>query len=128
MAILNGVQGLEVNVRVDGVALQEYQDPDEAEADTATQTMRYIEAISGATFGLQLLFKPKFEPPKYDIGVEISIDGTVLDKPLIKGYRLRCLPFKYYGHERLSEGCKTGSDGTYSLQKFEFADLDISKS
>lgn len=115
MAILNGVQGLEVNVRVNGVALQEYQGPDEAEADTATQTMRYIEATSGATFDLQLLFKPNFEPPKYDVGVDISVDGTVLHRPLIMTYDLRGDSFKRYGHERLSEGCKKRSDWIYSL-------------
>lgn len=127
MAILSGVPGLEANIRVEGIPLEEYQDEHESGPDTPSQVTRFVEATSGATFDIRLYFAPYFQPLENIIGIEIAIDGTVLDKPLIFEDVLEGNYFHNYGHERISQGCKRGSNGSYKLHPFQFAHLDIGK-
>jgi len=78
MAILPDIPGLEVNVRVDGFPLTEYQDPREPHESSGNRTTRYIEATSGTTFDIYVQFNPEFQVPNNAVSLAVWIEGSYL--------------------------------------------------
>lgn len=77
MAIIPGVPGLDVEIKVDDVPLVEYIDEDiEDDANTVT---RYIRATSGGKFTVHWTFQEDFEYREWDINTRLYVDGKRID-------------------------------------------------
>jgi len=120
MAILPGFPGFEVTIRVNGVALQEYQDAYEAEPDTPDRITRYVQATSGAKFDIFFKRQQGFQLPNHEISVDIILDGHCVEKQLILKTQLDSPHFT-----RRVYGALRGSNGNYRLHPFMFSELDI---
>lgn len=121
MAIITGIPGLKVAIRVNQVELQEYQDPDEGE-NTPSRTIKYIQATSGAYFDVFVKLIPgEFKRTTSDISIDVYVDGTCVNRPIL---RLNCNSFTY-GTPRIIEGAYNGSGQDWKLHRFQFSQLDI---
>ncbi|KAH7085198.1 hypothetical protein BKA63DRAFT_597881 [Paraphoma chrysanthemicola] len=114
MAVHPDYPDLEVNVTVNGKPLEEYVNSDETD-DPKTIT-RYIEAVSGAEFALELAFRDKF-PTKHDVGYEIEIDGNEVESSYC---RKDSLP-----KVEVIKGTDYLVDSKWFLQHFAFSELRI---
>ncbi|KAH9876224.1 hypothetical protein J1614_004103 [Plenodomus biglobosus] len=118
MAILDAVPGLEVAIYSNNNELREYEDP--STDKTSRKLGCYIEAQSGATFEIRYSFKSPF-PEERTVAASISIDGEVMDEPLIRP----CELFQSSGH--VSAGPITNRYGTWTVQPYRFSPLCIRK-
>ncbi|RAL68253.1 hypothetical protein DID88_008953 [Monilinia fructigena] len=83
MAVLNGIRGIQVTVRVDGKALEEYDD-DEFEAVSgeagkyrALRTVaKYIESCTGKNFDIRYEVNDEYKFDSLNITFSIYVDGT----------------------------------------------------
>lgn len=113
MAIL---KGLKAEVIVNGVPVQEYVD-DEEENPPKT-IIKYIEATSGAQFGVRFSFTDDFRP-RHDVVVSVYVDGKYGDANVIEAYKL---PSRY---DREIFGSREKVNGRYYQRDFCFAQLTI---
>ncbi|KAK4496758.1 hypothetical protein PRZ48_012741 [Zasmidium cellare] len=74
MAVLDGLPGVEVTVQVDGIALKEYEDPDEEEL--AKTHVCYVESKSEKHFSISVKVKDDFKYKGDSISVLTTADGT----------------------------------------------------
>jgi hypothetical protein len=84
MAIIPGFLGLEVGIIVRNAAAREYTDADDANADSSTSVTRYVEAVDGADFQIQIKILPQFKHSDYDITANVELDGQIVHTPLWK--------------------------------------------
>ena len=123
-----------MSIRVDGNDLPEYEEPEteeqhsneeteteEQHSDDHETSVRYVEAISGANFSIELRTNPAFEYVDYDLRMQVFLDGVSA-----------CSIIKDAQPEtgRIKESCtgvKRCIDGTWHLEKFVFAELQTSK-
>jgi hypothetical protein len=123
MAILGS---LEASVSINGNKAPEYDDP--KSDDTANVVSKYIEVAAGANFSLALTVKQ--EPPlDCDcISWSVYLDGDPTSKKRIHTKRLRNRQEPGKDVTQVIEGKTVGDDrGNYSLSKFRFGDLVISR-
>ena len=114
MAVIDVLPGVEVSITVKGDALTEYHD-DHLEDDEQTTT-RYIEAVSGTIFVVQISLKKDFVFAGNCVECTIYVDGTWADGPFIS---------KGESHTRISKGIDV--DGGTKVKKYRFATLETGK-
>lgn len=118
MAILPTRPGVKITVVCNGAPLQKYDDDDEETQPNVVS--KYIEAISGAEFGVQWeIFSPW---PPYTILFEYW-----LDQKKISGKYCKPAFFQHPVYIYLEEGASTVPNGQTYLHKFAFAALDIGR-
>ena len=79
MAILPAFPGLTVEILVNGVPLQEYDDEDE-ELESPNTIAEYIEARSGTQFSVRCISSQRLPVP--DSTMQIFLDGTQVTSTL----------------------------------------------
>jgi hypothetical protein len=116
MAITKDYPGIKVQVRVDKVALEEYDD-DEEQVSGST-VMKYIEATSGATFDLRFEITPPWP-------TDSVLFDTYLDGRYVRGHFAQYQT--YYGARSVQviEGSNHTKDGQWFMTKFAFSALNI---
>lgn len=119
MAILSGVRGLNVQIRVNGRALKEY-DGDEENRDPKTVT-KYIEATSGAQFDVHFTFGKRFPHKQHSIVYEVALDGITASRRVVDGSDIR----SHRPYCTSSDGVHTLCEGCWTKQKFSFSQLAI---
>jgi hypothetical protein len=110
----------EVQVYVNDVALQEYDDDDEnkiPDPATSPTVVKYIEATSGAEFSIKSRVRPGWYKDE-DLCWEILLDGCAVKSRVYR--RQRYLEGNYTS---IIEGVESCSDGEWQLRKFKFADI-----
>jgi hypothetical protein len=118
MAVLSDVPGLQVQILVQGKALNEYRDRD---AKTSGRTVeRYVEAQSGMQFEIRYIFEESF-PVDRPLSMIVTIDGKAVDEPLIRPHEI----LDPNGH--ISYGSILKSDSGCEVRKYQFLSIDISK-
>jgi hypothetical protein len=90
MAVLDGLEGIEVSVCVHGQALHEYEDNDlEAEpgdvgAYQASKTVsKYLEAVTDKEFSIKIVVKDPYEMDCPTLGFQVKVDGMVVSHPIL---------------------------------------------
>lgn len=116
MAITDTSPPVEVEILVNDVALQEYNDDDD-DSVSAHTVVKYIEAVSGAEFAVRYRLDPK---PSHDVSVDISLDGKWAVSRIIQ---LSHYPLAYI--QKTITGVNSNKDGSWVLSKFSFSDLTI---
>lgn len=116
IAITDTSPPVEVEILVNDVALQEYNDDDD-DSVSAHTVVKYIEAVSGAEFAVRYRLDPK---PSHDVSVDISLDGKWAVSRIIQ---LSHYPLAYI--QKTITGVKSNKDGSWVLSKFSFSDLTI---
>jgi hypothetical protein len=119
MVILPSRPGINITVKCNGASLQEYEDEDEdAQPNVVT---KYVEAISGAEFGVQWEIAAPW--PAYTVLFDIYID-----QKWVTGRFCKQVHFKPPKCIHLEEGALSVVNGQGFLHKFAFAALDVGKS
>jgi hypothetical protein len=116
MAILPSRPGIKISIVCNGAALQEYNDDEEEPNNNIVS--KYIEAISGAEFGIHWKLTPPWPP--YTVLLEYR-----LDQKYVAGTYCKLVHFKHPSYSGLDEGVTTTTNGQYFLHKFAFAALAI---
>lgn len=85
MAILPGLNGIDISITVDNEALNEYEDRDDPEAEGSIT--RYIEAVNGQTFAIRIRVNVTAQFQGSGLSFQIYIDNAPghgsVDNPLI---------------------------------------------
>ena len=124
MAIHPDVPGLEVGIDVNGQNLPEYEDIDAEGGDTSKNAacIKYVESVSGATFGMSIRFDAAHYPfTEHDLACSFQIDGQAeydcsFDKKIIHAS----------GHKVSKGVSQTTRDGAINYPSL-FSELDIGK-
>ena len=136
MAIHTEVPGLVVTVNVNGRDLPEYDDGSQASVQSTWPfTIKYVEATTGARFGIVAQFTPEYEHQDEDHIITVAIDGKYLGWAPVRRDRIQA-------HERVGFGgvretvngvdeaygfimgeIATGKDGTMHTRSRGKADL-----
>jgi hypothetical protein len=134
MAVLKGLEGIEVTICVDGQALQEYND-DEIEVQAgavgayqASKTVsKYIEAATGKEFAIKVTVKSPYKMDCPTLGFPCGVDGMDVSN--------RCLRKTKYkpasGFETVVNGLRHNLGGLpkqCSIKHFQFAEIKTSTS
>jgi hypothetical protein len=119
MAITTDYPGIKVEVRVQEVALQEYDDDEEQSSGTAIT--KYIEATSGATFDLRFEITPKWP------GSSVMF-YTYLDGRYVRGHFAQQQTYRGASSVQIIEGSTYTKDGQWFKARFAFSALNIGKS
>lgn len=123
MAILPDRPGLEVHVLLQGQELIEYQDEHDEE-QMPHRVVRYIEAVSGAEFGVQFELKQDLTIAKqlFQFRVQFYVDGR-----LVVTFCYTDRDFKHNdGHrivKRTLDGIHQMINGVTNKRRLKFADI-----
>jgi hypothetical protein len=134
MAVLNGLEGIEVTICVDGQALHEYND-DEVEAQAgavgahqASKTVsKYIEAATGKEFAFKVTVKPPYKMDCPALSFPCRVDGMEVDSRLFHKTEYKSAS----GFEIVVKGLKHNLGGLpkrCSIKHFRFAEIKTSTS
>ncbi|QIW96859.1 hypothetical protein AMS68_002377 [Peltaster fructicola] len=77
-----GIPGVSVSIRVDGVALKEYQDPQVR--DNADEVVRYIQSTNEAIFDIEVSVDGTFRSPATHLRFECRVDGVRVQRPSLE--------------------------------------------
>ncbi|ESZ96955.1 hypothetical protein SBOR_2637 [Sclerotinia borealis F-4128] len=132
MVVLDKLPGLEVNIEVDGVKVQEYNDDEEVEVKPgrvgehqASRTVsKYIEAIDGAEFSIKCFLPTQFKMNAPNIQVDVAVDSNYAQGRLIP--QCEAGSFKEFQGPRMFHPSSGNAAGRWTLQKYRFSKLDIS--
>ncbi|KAF2430691.1 hypothetical protein EJ08DRAFT_678984 [Tothia fuscella] len=83
MAIITTIPGLSVDVRVLGVALQEYSPPSDSVVED-NEVTAFVEAQPGASFDVRIEVTSEYEHGGYDLTAQVEVDGKVIRRPLLR--------------------------------------------
>jgi hypothetical protein len=133
MAVLEGLEGIEVTVCVDGQALNEYNDdelevqPGAISAHQASKTVsKYVEAVTGKEFSIKTTVKSPYKMDCPCLSFLVKVDGSSVAQPLM----LKRMYNRTVGWERVISGVKhylPGASRRCSIQNFRFAEILKSK-
>ena len=119
MAILASRPEIKISIICDGAPLQEYDDHDDHDEELpATVISKYIEAVSGAEFGIQWQISSPWPP--HSVMFEYW-----LDQKEASGECCTQVNYKGQSYTYTEEGAITVVDGQSYLHKFAFAALDV---
>ena len=122
MAIIKEVPGLELTVDVAGQDLQEYDD-DAEEAPMPCTSTKYVEAASGATFGIATRCDPEsYIYPDDNIRLKVALDG----EHVCVGSHTPAMTSS--GHRNVLDRTRKDLGDRAVIQKFSFVELQFSKS
>lgn len=116
------VRGLVVKLRVEGKDLEEYSD-ENCETDSAeddSRTVRYVEAVTGAHFSIELRLLNDFLYKYDDVQSLVTLDGKLLENSVY-----RADPSQHYVRRSIKGLARHANTG-WQLEKFTFADLETS--
>ncbi|KAI0011676.1 hypothetical protein F4779DRAFT_615289 [Xylariaceae sp. FL0662B] len=127
MAIIQGLPGIEITVRVEGIEVIEYDDPD-ANASTQRRTggvksvNKYIECIGGARFGVNLRVSQEYEWGHRNHSLNMSL---FLDGKWVKGQFCR----EWNTHlgdwdQTITHRVTRNPSGEFVEQAFQFAEVN----
>jgi hypothetical protein len=116
MAVTKSHPRIKVEVQVDGVAVQEYEDDDEQE--TVNTVTKYVEAVSNTDFVIGIHITPPW--PQQSILFKIYLDGKY-----VRGNFIRQDTFKGTASKHTIEGSNSTKNGQWYQQNFCFSDLNI---
>ncbi len=117
MAILSSCPGLVIEILVDGVPLQEYDD-DENEQEQPDTVTKYIIAQSGAQFSIRFTASDDFS--KYPFSKQVYLDGTRVRDTLFES--------TLNGNWCLDKGRMSKVGKQSVLQNYQFDKIIIGKS
>ncbi|KAF2430696.1 hypothetical protein EJ08DRAFT_697174 [Tothia fuscella] len=126
MAVLSGVTGLSVTVRVDSNALKEYPVPEDDSNGTEKKITKYIEAQAGAHFSIQAKINRCYNHQYCGKGIYIQIDGQDVDNVIYTKTEVKsfvAIPPGIRGMVCISDGMPVGSGTTWTKRKFKFSEL-----
>jgi len=111
MVIIDEVQGLNVEVLVNGQPLTEYDDDEETHDDTEgfrKSTTKYIEAVNDEVFIIRYTFSRTFTYKGTDLAIQVYVDGMYMASYVINIAQLQ------YGMTGLVNGHRylQGTSGT----------------
>ena len=122
----------ECQVIVNGEPLPEYDDDDD-ERDHSTErveedarsklSVKYVEAVVAANFGIKFHVKPGFSFEEADyLGVRLILDGQFQGGPVVT--RLKYLRTKSLGFSETRFGTRFGNDKEgFRIRKFLFGEI-----
>jgi hypothetical protein len=113
MARTKSGEKIEAQIVVGGVALREWEDEDDAGGEG--EVVRYVEAVSGATFVIRYTFN---ERPKHDVLIDIELDGK-----WVAGKYSWLDSFRTGYKQCEVAGVNSNETGRWMLAKFSFSDL-----
>ena len=117
----------EIQLRVNGVPLNEYDDDDdepEQKISNHTQyTSKYVEAPPGQFFTIFHRVRPGYDFNCDYLSYETRIDGAPVSGAVVLKERYR----GDIGHIDERDGYRTGSGNAWKIHKYKFADLQISE-
>jgi hypothetical protein len=129
MAVFDFIKGIEVTVRVDGQALQEYDDdeikvePGEVGEYQASRTVsKYIEAAGDKEFSIHMSIGSPYKMDCPALYFATFVDGVELPSPV-------CTKTRYQSGNSLDtkiEGVKSGPHGRTILKPFKFSSIKTS--
>jgi hypothetical protein len=120
MAILPSLEGAEVYVRVNNQALPEFQDPDHEET-SPNEITRYVQAVTGATFDVEVRSTPRFKYCQRDITVKVFVDGAYITGKILGKEHM--LP---RGHSEIVAGLEVDQGNGFYVQELKFAEFSPS--
>ncbi|TID16120.1 ATP-dependent RNA helicase [Venturia nashicola] len=83
MAVLKAVKGIQVRILAGGKDGREYPCTD-SKPNPSTSVTKYIEAVDGANFSIQITIIPVFRYRSSNIMGLITVDGQAVGRPLIR--------------------------------------------
>ncbi|KAG9190579.1 hypothetical protein G6011_08667 [Alternaria panax] len=116
MAITADYPGIRIEVRVEGVALQEYDDDEEQ--PSGTTITKYIEATSGVTFDMRFGITPKW--PGSSIMFYTHLDGRY-----VRGHFAQQQSYRGSSSVQIIEASTYTKDGQWFKARFAFSALNI---
>lgn len=121
---MKNVCGLEVKLQVAGVALEEYKadkgDSSDVYTGPVSNMTRYVEAVSGSTFGIHIFAPLSIVPKIGDTAVcTIYLDGAIATSRLCDS-----LSFNHVPYSMLLHGIDSQTPHGRTLQRFTFAQLE----
>jgi hypothetical protein len=134
MAVLNGLEGIEVTICVDGQALHEYNDGEvEAQAGAvgayqASKTVsKYIEAATGKEYAIKVTVKSPYKMDCPTLSFYCKVDGMAVGGKLLQ----KTVYKSASGFEMVVNGLEHNLGGFYKrcfIQHFKFAEIKTSTS
>lgn len=118
MAIIKGMHGVCVEVAVNGVALQEYDDDEDSELDSVT---KYIPANTGACFEIRWRFDRTFKHIQHPICLQVHVDGKYADAAIVSADKMPTTPLT----PNKIEGRRSKAGNDWFIEKFTFSGLVI---
>ncbi len=114
--------GVSVTLRVGGVALEEYDDPEESFGDHPIKRVKYVEAVPGAKFDIhfQSIRDQLGGMDPDEVNLRIYMDGK---KAASRVLRARSAP-AYHTHV---DCIRREMKGEFFQEKFAFAELSTSE-
>lgn len=119
MAIIQAYPRLKVEIVIDNVPLEEFDDEDDPASRTTVT--KYIESQSGAHYAIKCLLTQPWP------GASVLLD-FYLDGKWVRGSFMMQKDFIGNTLERLIEGANYSEKNTFYLQKFRFSELTIGMS
>ena len=110
-------KSIDVHVTINSQKLPEFDDDNEESPPPNTVT-KYIEAVTGAEFKIEVRSEEKDIAKREGIRYSVSLDGNEMDKGVMDA------KFTHSGH---SSGARSLSNGKCTLKRYKFADIVISK-
>jgi hypothetical protein len=134
MAVLNGLEGIEVTICVDGQALHEYND-DEIEVQAgavgayqASKTVsKYIEAATGKEFAIKVTVKSPYKMDCPTLSFLCKVDGMEICRSILQKTKYKPAS----GFEEVVKGLEHNLGGLskrYFIRHFQFAEIKTSTS
>jgi hypothetical protein len=133
MAVLDGLEGIEVTICVDSQALHEYNG-DEAEAQlgaisthqASVTVSKYIEAATGKEFAITTAVKSPYKMNCPTLAFYTKVDGKNVEVPLLFKPQYQ----DTVGWEHVTSGIKHNLGGISkrcSIKHFQFAEIQTSE-
>lgn len=123
MAVIDTVQGLKVEVFVDGQPALEYDnDGEETVAQFGASVTKYIEAKTGATFELRVTIEPGFPHRLHDLDFNTKVDGRDMHGKVISKEKF------WAGHRFTISGARYSQNNQWFTRQFTFSGLNIGES
>jgi hypothetical protein len=132
MAVLKGLEGIEVTVRVDNSALHEYNDDEVSnelvpigEYQASKTVSKYIEAVTGKEFTIAMTVRAPYQMDCPTLSFHVMVDGNLASNPL-----LRKSNYRGNNWEKKVAGIKhqlQGASKRCSIKNFLFAEIQTSR-
>ena len=132
MAVLEGLEGIEITVRVDDQALVEYDDDDvekqpgsKGEYQASKTVAKYVEAVTSKEFAISLNVKTPYKMDCPTLAFYVTVDGSAISRPLLLKSNYRNKKWGYVV-DGVSHTLESASKRC-SVRHFRFAEIQTSK-
>lgn len=121
MAVLSGLTGLTVKVKVKGKGLKEHVNEDEEDLDDTVT--RYIEATSNAKFTVHWTYASSLKYRDWDLCARLYLDGKYVDGGVTRSKAWEHFPVRREGLKRV----RSYEEGQYYERDMVFSEVNIGK-